>query len=176
MKKKILISIVICIALVVGFILYNNRTVSIITLDINPSIQINLDKKGLVKKVIALNKDAKDIISDVNGKTFDEALNTISQKVIDKGYAEGQQVTILFHAEGKLNKDIYQEKVIGAFTSKSIQTELITVDKVTKEDEALAKKYNISKAKAAYINPNYESSINDLGVVVFEDNTFDTFS
>ena len=152
MKKKILISIVICIALVIGFILYNNRTVSIITLDINPSVQINLDKKGLVKKVIALNKDAKDVVSNINGKTFDEALNNISQNVIDKGYAEGQQVTILFHVEGKINKESYQEKVIGAFTSKNIQTELIAVDKVTKEDKALAKKYNISKAKAAYIN------------------------
>ena len=45
MKKKILIPTILIIG-IISYILYNNRIVSTITLDINPSIEINLTKKG----------------------------------------------------------------------------------------------------------------------------------
>ena len=62
MKKKIIISIIICLILltgILGFIIWNNRTVSTITLDINPSIEIKLNRKEQVKSITALNDDAK---------------------------------------------------------------------------------------------------------------------
>lgn len=64
MKNKFIITLSICFILIIGFIgffLWNNRTVSSIFLDINPSIKINL--KGIVKSVKALNKDAKEVIN-----------------------------------------------------------------------------------------------------------------
>ena len=75
MKKKIIISIIGCLILIIGiigFIIWNNnRIVSTFTLDINPSIEINLDKNDKVKSVVALNEDAKGIIGkDLKGKTF----------------------------------------------------------------------------------------------------------
>ena len=72
MKKVLLIvSVIVVITIgVIGFILYNNRTVSTITLDINPSIEINLNKDNKVKSVVALNDDAKDIVDrDFKGKS-----------------------------------------------------------------------------------------------------------
>ena len=78
MKKKIIISIIICLIIVIGLISYNiwdNRVVSIITLDINPSIEIKLNRKEKVVSVVALNSDAKEVISnDLKGKKLDKAL------------------------------------------------------------------------------------------------------
>jgi hypothetical protein len=56
--KKIVIPIVIFLVVVIGIVcvnIYNNKTVFTITLDINPSIQIDLNCKGMVKKIIHLN-------------------------------------------------------------------------------------------------------------------------
>ena len=58
MKKKMIIPMIVGFVLIIGIIgcfLWNNKTVSIITLDINPSIRINLNKKNEVKKIIAVN-------------------------------------------------------------------------------------------------------------------------
>ena len=73
MKKIIILLVIIILLLVVGifgYIKYTNKIVSTVTLDINPSIEINLNKSNKVVNVIALNEDAKDIIgSDLKGKT-----------------------------------------------------------------------------------------------------------
>ena len=53
MKKKILIPIIILLIIIIGIIIYfiwDNRTISIITLDINPSIKINLIRKMKLRK------------------------------------------------------------------------------------------------------------------------------
>ena len=49
-----------------------------LSMDINPSIEINLNRNDRVNSMVALNNEAKDIISDdLNGKTIDEAFNII---------------------------------------------------------------------------------------------------
>ena len=77
MKKKwiILVACFVMILGVVGFILWDNRTVSVVSLDINPSIKINLNKDEKVKSIVALNKDAKEIIDkSIKGESLSEAL------------------------------------------------------------------------------------------------------
>lgn len=62
MKKKIVISIIVVLILVIGivsFILFNNSITTTITLDINPSIEINLTRNKKIKNVVALNDTAK---------------------------------------------------------------------------------------------------------------------
>ncbi len=58
--------IIVILLLVLGVYVYiehiNNQIMSTITLDINPSIEINLNKDNKVISVIALNEDAKDIV------------------------------------------------------------------------------------------------------------------
>ena len=66
MKQKVVVSIKICLVLIIGIILFaiiNNKPISIITLDINPSIKISLTKDQRIKNIIALNDDAKKIVS-----------------------------------------------------------------------------------------------------------------
>ena len=70
------------------------------------------DKK--VKSINALNDDAKDIIDEkLNDKPLDEAIKTITIKVIEKGYVKSGEVTILLHSTGNIKtKEI--EKTIKA--------------------------------------------------------------
>ena len=87
MNKKIIIPIFIIIVIgFIGFIFWSNMTISTITLDINPSIEINLKRNSKVKSVIALNDDAKDIINnDLFGKSLKDALKIITELQIACG-------------------------------------------------------------------------------------------
>ena len=153
MKKVLIVMPVMLVILVVGLILYNNRTISTINMDINPSIEINLKKGNKVKGVNALNDDAKEIVSnDLKGKSLEDTLDIIVKNVIDKGYTDDKQVTILLYSTGNIDNGDLRLKVGNSFMNQSIATDIIVIDKVTKEDQKLAKEYNISPAKAAYIN------------------------
>lgn len=154
-KKKILIPIisVILILLVLGIIVFNmNKTTTKITLDINPSIELLLHKDK-VKKVIPLNDDAEKVIPNkLEGKTFTNALDMITKKLIENEYIRDNEVTIILYSEGELSSKKVEEKVLSSFINQDIKTEVIIISKLTKEDKTLAKKYNITPAKAAYIN------------------------
>lgn len=155
MKKKILIScIIIGVFLVIGLIFFNNRTATTITIDINPSIIIELTKEEKVKRIKAVNEDAKDIISNnIKGKELKEAFKMIADKLKEKGYAkENDLLELLVYTEGDLSNDKVKEIIEKTLRDKRIDSYVITIDNVTKEDKKIAKKYNISIAKAAYIN------------------------
>ena len=88
MKKKLLIPtvIIIVLLLVVVFLFINNRTYSTITIDINPSIKLKLNRNNKVISVIPLNEDGnKKISNDLKGKNVEEALSNklIEFEVID---------------------------------------------------------------------------------------------
>lgn len=157
MKKKIIIPIIICLIIVIGIIGFivwnNNRVVSTITLDINPSIEINLKRNNKVKRIVALNDAAKSIITkEYNNKTLDESFDLLVKNLVDKGFVEDHDIDIIIYSEGKIkNKDVIA-KVDLSFEKKGIHTDVIVIDKVTKEDKELAKKYKISPAKVSYIN------------------------
>lgn len=86
MKKKILIPLIIALIILTIFI-KKDKTVTIITLDINPSIEISLDKNNNVIKIKALNDDAKNIIDDnYKGKTLDKTFTIMIEKLKDNGF------------------------------------------------------------------------------------------
>ena len=166
MKKNMIIpiSIILLLVILLGIIGINylkNKPVSIITLDINPSIEIGLNKKDEVVSIKALNEDAKNVISDdLKGKSLDTAISDIADSVIAKGYIEEDRVVVLIHSEGQVNNSDVEDKLKNTFGEKRIDTEVITIEKINKEDEKLANKYNISASKAAYINSIKEENEN----------------
>lgn len=170
MKKKIIIPIVICLFIViciVGFIVWNNKTVSTITLDINPSIEINLNRNEKVNSIVALNEDAKEIVDGIEGKSLEDAFEIIATNLVEKNYAySGNNLDVILHVEGKFTSDDISKKIEYEFGKKDIHTEVIIVEEITEEDEELAKKYNVSPAKASYINSiakeNDNISLDDL--------------
>lgn len=152
MKNKIIIPIIVVLVLIIGIIynFINNRVVSTITIDINPSIEINLNKKEKVVKVKALNEDAKELVNKkYNKKTLEETFELLVTELIDKGY--DNNMNVILYADGKVKDEDVAKKVEFIFGKKDIHTEIIVIEEVTKEDKELAKKYNISPAKASYI-------------------------
>lgn len=154
MNKKIIIPIFIIIVIgFIGFIFWSNMTISTITLDINPSIEINLKRNNKVKSVVALNDDAKAIISNnLSGKSLENTLKIITNKVIEKGYAPEGYINILIYTKDSALSENVSNELSKNFGMKHIGTDIIIVKEVTKEDEMLAQKYNITPAKASYIN------------------------
>ena len=124
---------------------------SIITLDINPSVEIQLNKYDEVINVLPLNEDAKEVISDdLKGKHINDALDIITTNVIDKGFAK-DAVTIILYTDGIDNESV-KETLRKSFDERQIQVDVIMVDNITEEDKSIAEKYGISEGKAAYIN------------------------
>ena len=159
MKKNIIIPIIITvITLIIGVVVLlllniKNTIVSSVTLDINPSIEINLDKNRKVVSLIALNEDANDIVSEKsNGKDLEEALRLLTDRLIEKGYLSEEKTVILIYSKGNIDNNDFRGRLGTILEEKRIDSEIIGVDVISKEDEALARKYNISPAKAAYIN------------------------
>ena len=153
--KKIVIPIVIFLVIligVVGYVFYNNKTVSTITLDINPSIQIDLNRKGYVKKIIPLNDDAVDIVNGINEKSLDGVLDILVDRIISNIYLNDEPLIVLLYSSGNVSNVSLEEDVRKKISTKDVPTEVIVIDNVTSDDLDLAKKYNISSAKAHYIN------------------------
>ena len=125
MRKRIIIHSIICAILIIGivvFLYWNNRIVSTITLDINPSVEINLDKNDNVISVVALNEDAKNIIDfDYKGKSFDDIVSVIINNSIESGYVEDDRVVVIVHSDGNIGNEDVKELVIKNFVDKGIE-------------------------------------------------------
>ena len=155
MKKRVLVwilGIVLIIGMIISFLLTPSKE-SIITIDINPSIEIHLNKKEIVKKVIPLNSDAKEIVpTHYKGKELKEVFQGIVQNLIDKDRIEEKELTtILLYSKGKISKELVQESLNQVLNQKNVDHNIILIDQITKEDKTLAKKYHITPAKASYI-------------------------
>ena len=167
MKKKSIILVLFTLVLllaIIGFIFLKNKAVSTITLDINPSIEISLDKEEQVIKIKALNNDAKSIVGkEYNNKTIDETFELLVKKLIDNDYINDNNVEIILYVDGIIKTEDVTKKIEFIFGKEEIHTELTIIEEITKEDKLLSKKYNISPAKAAYIN-SIKDDIENLDV------------
>lgn len=139
--------------LIIGYFLLTNVVISKIILEINPSIEIRLNRNNKVVKVVPLNEDAKKISSNnTRGKDLEHALNIIIDNIIKKEFVSNGDVSILLYSEGNVDNDTIGNYISNRFDEREIHANLIHINNVTEEDKKLAKKYNISIAKATYVN------------------------
>lgn len=150
--KKYLIGVFIMVV-VIGIIIWNNLVVSKIILEINPSIEIRLNRNNKVVRVVPLNGDAKEIVKGNSmGKDLEHTLDMIIGNVIDKGYVKDGDISILLHLEGKVDNDKVGNYIFEKFNEKQFHASLIHISNISEEDKKIAKKYDVSVVKAAYIN------------------------
>lgn len=169
--KKIIVCLVVSILLLcMGFgILYyvkTNKIVTVLTMDINPSISIGLNYKNKVIKVDGLNEDGKKLIKDnkIEGKPLEVAIEGITEMVIEKGYITENDNYILINVNGK---DIREEVVTlinNEFKENNTECNIITQE-ISDGAKDNAKKYGISESKASYI----ESVLKENDNIKFED-------
>ena len=166
---------------------WSNAVTTTVSLDVNPSVEILLNRNEKVKEIHALNEDARIILGDMNfeGSSLDVAINALIGSMLRNGYITELANSILISVDDN-NADRaknLQEKLTREIET-LLQTETfngaILCQTVTKTDElsAVAKAHNISLGKAKLINQlvaqnttyTFEDlvglSINDLNLLV----------
>lgn len=79
------------VVLMMSLMYYNNNlsVFSVVTMDINPSVEVSLNAKNEVLSVQAMNEDGKSLLDiDVNGLLVDEAIALLVAQAKDKGFVK----------------------------------------------------------------------------------------
>lgn len=162
-KKNIIILVsVLIFAMLLSFGIYKKLTlkkdlssskdkvISVITLDINPSIKISLNEEEELINFEALNDDAKEILVDYQNKKLSTVMEEFVSKLKEKGYTK-DKLYIIVGVTGKFDKERATTLISEDLTKNGVNYELI-VPKQTKDAKELAEKYNITESKASYIS------------------------
>ena len=133
-----------------------------LTLDINPSIELELDKEDNILDIIPINDDAKKMIQSTRfiGKKLKESLEKLIDKIIDNKYTYNDNIDILLFGE---NKDlrIVKDDLENIIKDKNYKPNIIIFNgKISDSAKELAKKHNISVARAAYLEEILKSNSN----------------
>ena len=138
-KRKWTILVAACLAVVLlagGGVLYQqaNAVASVVSLDVNPSIELKVNSSEKVLVCTPLNEDAKAILADMSngadlkGAKLDVAVNAIVGSLVRNGYLDSISSAIMISVEDK-----------DAARAEKLQRELTsTVDGVLQTNEAKA--------------------------------------
>ncbi len=132
-----------------------NLPSTVVALDVNPSLEIEVNGKEQVVNVKALNEDAKKVIGDMNFKKVDlnVAINAIIGSMLINGYlsADKNSILISVDSDGKNANELQQsisDNVYKLLTGGGIEA-LVISQKFNKDD---AHGEGISTAKTTLIN------------------------
>lgn len=154
-----------CLALVVAagggsWYLQNNTVASVVSLDVNPSVTLNVNSKEKVLSVVPVNEDGGDILAgmDLTGVQLDVAMNAIVGALLTQGYVDELANSILITVEdddagrgARLQQELTDQadailantSVNGAILSQTIQN--------SQQLQELSDAYGITTGKAALI-------------------------
>lgn len=165
-----------CLALVLvggggGYYYYsvNNAVASLVSLDVNPSIQLEVNKNEKVLSATPMNDDGAEILADMDlkGTQADVAMYAIIGSLLQHGYVDELANSILITVEDddqargeKLQQELTAQadaalenaQVSGAVLAQTLQH--------TEELSQKAQEYGISTGKAALIMAIVEGSNN----------------
>ena len=137
-----------------------NAVDSVVMLDVNPSLSMDISSKERVLSVTPLNQDAETIIGDMDlaGTDLDVAVNALIGSMLQNGYLSDLQNAILVtvenqdaaksaqlqqHLSDTINSVLQGGQLEGAVLSQTVVE--------TPDLESLAQQYGISVGKAALI-------------------------
>ena len=161
-----------------------SKPVTVISLDVNPSIELKLRGSGRVAQAKALNDDAQKLLEgmELEGTDKNTAVNAIIGSMVRAGYLNSLSNSVLVTVEGKNASGIEKEivEIINGILAQSINGGAVVGQKLTKSGEAalLAQRHGISEGKAqlvlevARLNPLLvpdelaKLSINELNVLL----------
>lgn len=138
----------------------NYAVASTVSLDVNPSIEITVNRKERVLEVTALNEDGRNIVAGMNfkGSDIDVTVNALIGSMVRNGYISDLSNSILVSVDSKdaTGAKTLQKKLTDEVTS-LLQTQAFNgavISQTIDPDDALetlAKKHNISTGKARLI-------------------------
>lgn len=178
------------------FIFTNDRNskgnISIISFDVNPSIEIKVDEKNKIVDVTALNDDGKKIIEgmDFSNTNLKTTINALMGSMISQGYIDEITNSLLITVENedsskaeKVRTEILKN-INEYLSNKTIDASVLSQSIVSDSNlEKLAVENNISTGKANLINKIIENnslftfeelaklSINELNILASKNTT-----
>ena len=142
-----------------------NAVASVVSLDVNPSIELKVNRSEKVLVCTPLNEDAKAILADMSngadlkGAKLDVAVNAIVGSLVRNGYLDSISSAIMISVEDKdtaraekLQRELTSavDGVLQTSEAKAaVLTQTLTQD-ATREQQA--RENNISSGKAALVN------------------------
>jgi len=175
-SKKIIVWLVVFLIVLITSIvsmLYlekENKVVTVITMDINPSLKISLNEKEKVVKVEGLNKDGKELLKDnkLKGKSLEIAIEKITDKAIEKNYVKEKDSHILLYVKGEKTKEEVTTIINNELKEQKVECEVIT-QVLSEDSKENASKYEISESKASYIESIIKENQDKEITVTFEE-------
>ena len=154
-------ALVLCIGGFAGYSAYANLAVdSVIELDVNPSIQLEVNSKERVIAVSPLNEDAKIVVGnmDFKGSDVDVAVNALIGSMLRNGYINDMANSILLSVnnddpakgaelQSRLSEEINTLLQTDTFEG-AVLSQNITADQ---ELDALAQQHGITAGKAKLV-------------------------
>ncbi len=155
---------------------------AVIALDVNPSIEIEVDGKERVEEVRALNSDAEIVLEEMNlsGVDLNVAVNAIIGSMLKYGYLSTDQNSILISVDTdnqKLAEELKNKitNEVGTLLGKNnIEASVITQSfEKNSENDKKAEENGISKAKSALISKIISAELLDANGVPY---TYETLA
>ena len=156
------LSLVLVVMAIVGIVSNVNQTAraATVSLDVNPSVQIVLNRNNRVVKVKALNADGEVIIADMDfsGCQLKVAVNALIGSMLRAGYLSSEANSVLVSVDS--SKNAYQSIAEAVANEITVTLGQMSIDAsvvsqwIQNDDEiaAIAKQYNISLGKAQLIS------------------------
>lgn len=141
----------------------NGAVAATISLDVNPSIEIQINKNERVLDVLANNEDAKIIIGDMDFKGSDlkVTVNALIGSLLRNGYLNDEANSILVSVKDIDTKEgtSLEERLMKEI-SDLLENGSVLCQKFNEDEEtlALAEKYNITLGKALLVKEIVEES------------------
>ncbi len=104
----------------------NNAVASVVSIDVNPSVEIKLNKNDVVVEITALNGDGQEIIAGMKleGTDVETALNALISSMLRSGYITELQNSVLIGVENDNNsKNQELRKKLNAVVSSFMKEE-----------------------------------------------------
>ena len=162
-----LIAACLAVMLLGGGLFYQraNAVASVVSLDVNPSIELKVNRSEKVLVCTPLNEDAKAILADMSngadlkGAKLDVAVNAIVGSLVRNGYLDSISSAIMISVEDKdsARAEKLQRELTSAVDSvlqtseakAAVLTQTLTQDAAREQQ---ARENNISTGKAALVN------------------------
>ena len=163
------------LALFVGVRFYQlNQVASIVSLDVNPSVELSINKDRKVLAAVAVNQDGVEILEgmDLKGTPLDVAVNAIVGSLLKHGYVDELANSILITvkdddaARGEALEQSLAGEVEAILTSASVNGAILSQTVGTNQDlQAKADQYGITLGKASLI----QSLVDQNSLLTFEE-------
>ena len=151
--------VALCTAMILMLLPATNAVQTVVGLDVNPSVELNLNDDYKIVEVKTNNEDGKKIVGDMDltGSDIEVGVNALIGAMLKEGYIDELKNSLLISVTGENeqeNEKLRQQLSLNIeelLKASDINGSIVSQTISDKEIEALAKKYQISVGKAEII-------------------------